>query len=346
MECPSCTFQNMPGLTSCVRCGTLMDLSGVDVMPVRASSGRASRRAQAAARSVRQSATDAAHAIERRVPLGLTFGDVSAAQLLHCLVPGLPQIRSEFPPLRLLGWAVLGLWLSFLALAGLFVGTTFSTLLCFGLLSIHGFSISLLFTRSLQNVSTGLRFAFGIGIYILLFALYGPALAGIRSVAVVVPLSNLTVEGAIRNDDVLLRTGRWNRPAAFARGDLVVAQIDRIQDGGLIVREGLNVDRVIGIPGDVVVTLNGVLTVNGEPAPRERQPLTGTERLGNGTIVVPQGTYLVIPSTLAVAQFQRSQEINTAISLYRADDILGRVILRVRPWSRFGRIDTSAEPIP
>ncbi|MBY0262028.1 MAG: S26 family signal peptidase [Phycisphaerales bacterium] len=346
MECPSCTFQNMPGLTSCVRCGTLMDLSGVDVMPVRASSGRAGRRAQAAARSVRQSATDAAHALERRVPLGLTFGDVSAAQLLHCLVPGLPQIRSEFPPLRLLGWAVLGLWLSFLALAGLFVGTTFSTLLCFGLLSIHGFSISLLFTRSLQNVSIGLRFAFGIGVYILLFAVYGPALAGVRSVAVVVPVNNLRVEGAIHNDDILLRTGRWTRPKAFARGDLVVAQIGWRNDGGLIIRGGLNIDRIIGVPGDVVQARDGALVVNDEVAPPDRQPLAGASWLGSGAITVPDSTYLIMPSTLALAPIVNRPDLNGAISLYREDDILGRVILRVRPWSRFGRIDTPAEPTP
>jgi len=344
MECPSCTFQNMPGLTACVRCATLLDLSNVEFMPARASRGRAARRAQAAARSVRQTAADAALAVERRVPLGVTFGSVSAAQLLHCLVPGLPQIRAEFPPLRLLGWAVLGVWVLFLALAGLFVGTTFSTLLYFGLLSIHGFSISLLFSRSLQPVSIGRRFMFGIGVYICLLALYGPALAAARSVAVVVPVNNLRPSRLIHNDDVLLRTGRWTRPSSFNRGDIVVARIIRRNYGGLIVQEGLNIDRVVGVPGDVVESIDGMLSVNGSVAPADHQPMSTGGRLPNSTMIVPENTYLILPSMLALAQMPNRADIATALSLYSQEDVLGRVLLRVRPWSGFGRIEASQEP--
>lgn len=346
MECPSCTFQNMPGLTSCVRCGTLMDLSGVDVMPVRASSGRAVRQAQAAARSARRTAAESVRALTGSVPLGVTFGDVSAAQLLFCLVPGLPQIRSELFPLRLLGWAVLGLWCLVLLLAAAFVGTTLSTLLCFALLSVHGFSISLLFTRSLQQVATPLRFGFGVAVYILLLALYGPALSIVRGIATVVPVNHLPPGSVLHNDDVLLRTGRWTRPKTFQRGDVVVAEIVQRNDGGVIVRGGLNIDRVIGLPGDLIELTDGVLSVNGAPVPAELQPLNPAGMPRQGAIRVPDATYAVFPSTLQLNRLQNMPGLLTDLSMYSEDNILGRVILRVRPWSRFGRIDTTAEPTP
>ena len=42
MQCLSCRFENMPGLTVCGRCGSVLDVRGaaIDVHPTRASAGK------------------------------------------------------------------------------------------------------------------------------------------------------------------------------------------------------------------------------------------------------------------------------------------------------------------
>lgn len=340
MECPSCTFQNTPGTRACVRCTTRLDLDAVDFIPPRASSGRGGRRARATVHAARFSLLSGLADVGRALHLPETAG-VSWSQLLSALIPGLPQIRARSAGLRFLGWTVLGAWGLVLLIALAFVGTGFSTLLGFACVSIHCFSISLLLTPLLQGTPLLYRLVAGISVYVVaLMGLYWPASIGLRRMAQVLPVSGLRKQATLANDDVLLYTGGWTRPSSWKRGDLVVATIAAANHGNAYVRAGFNVDRIVAIPGDAVRMSQGVLTINGEAPVADCAPIGPTGGLPDADFQVGAGTYVVLPSALAwgnqgnVGAVRGAMLLNVAI--LPEDAIQGRVILRVRPWTRLG----------
>lgn len=266
---------------------------------------------------------------------------VSWSQVAMALVPGLPQIRSHSVGLRLLGWVVLGLWGLGLLVALACVGTGFSMLVAFGCVSIHCFSISLLLTPQLQGTSLPFRLVAGVSVYIVvLLGVYWPASLGLRQIAQVLAINGITKQDTLANNDVLLYTGGWTRPSKWHRGDLVVVAVGESRTGNAYVREGLNVDRIIAVPGDTLRIAKGILTVNGETPPPECWPIGSITDMPDTELEVTGNTYVVLPSALAWFVHGNVGELRTRVlwnvALVPQDAIQGRVILRVRPWSRLG----------
>jgi hypothetical protein len=340
MECPSCTFQNTPGTRTCVRCSTLLDLAAVEFIPPRASSGRAGRRARAAAQAARFSLVSGLADVGRALHLPETAG-VPWSQVFLAIVPGLPQIRASSPGLRFLGFTILGSWVLVLLLALAFIGTGFATLLSFASISIHCFSISLVLNPLLQGTNLLYRLLAGISIYItVLFCLYWPASHGLRQIAHVLPVNGIRKQRVIANDDVLLYTGGWTRPSHWERGDLVVASIGPATFGHAYVQPGLNVDRIVAVPGDSVKLFKGVLTVNGETPSSDLGPIGPTASLPDAEFEVAPASYVILPSALP---WMNPGNIGPArdsmlagLVMVPEESIQGRVIMRVRPWSRAG----------
>lgn len=339
MECPSCTFQNTPGTQSCVRCATRLDLDAIDFIPPRAAIGRNGRRARAAAHAARYSVMSGLADVGRSLRLPETSG-LTWRRLSLAIVPGLPQIRARSAGLRFLGWLVLGCWALMLVLALAMVGTGFSVFLGFACVSVHCFSISLLLTPELQGRTLLFRLVAGVSIYIVvLLGIYWPISLGLRQVAGVLPLNGLRKQPALANEDILLYTGPWTRPSTWSRGDLVVATIGPATFGNAHIREGLNVDRIVGVEGDFVRLEKGVLTINGETPAPEFAPLGSTRDLPDMDLEVPAGTYIVLPTTLQLANQINgavSNQIISRVAVLVDGEIRGRVILRMRPWTRFG----------
>jgi signal peptidase I len=260
--------------------------------------------------------------------------------MLQALVPGLPQIRTTAPGMRFLGWLTLSAWCTALFLSLAFVGTGFATLLGFACVSVHCFSISLILTPHLQGTALTFRLFAGIAIYLLvLLGIYWPALTGVRQVARVLPVTGLRHQGAIANGDVLLYTGAWTRPAAWKRGDLVVATVAPINLGHAYIQSGINVDRIVATEGDSVKLNDGVLSINGEPQSPEFLPLGPIDGLPALDFDLPENTCLVLPTTFtwgnpgSADSFRR---MVSSIAVIPADAIEGRVLLRIRPWTRIG----------
>jgi signal peptidase I len=269
---------------------------------------------------------------------------VTWRQLTMALVPGLPQIRAESAGLQFLGWSILGLWGSVLLIAVAFLGSGFSTLMAFACVSIHCFSISLLLTPQLQGTPLAFRLIAGVSVYIVvLLGLYWPASIGLRQIAQVLPINGLRSRTTLANGDILLYTGRWTRPSQWHRGDLVVVSLGGANYANAYVRGGFNVDRIIAGPGDFVRIAKGVLSVNGEAPPPEFSPIGPVADLPDAELDVAPGTYVVLPSVLPWLAHgnvgdQRIRMLWNA-AVIPEDEIRGRVLLRVRPWTRFGYPD-------
>lgn len=337
MECPSCTFENSPGLRACLRCGGLLDFSGVAVEPPRASGGRTRRRVRAAAQRTGSGVRRAGAELNRslRLPLG---GGARWSDLGWSILPGLAQIRRG--P-RVLGWALLSAWGGVLLLAAAFIGSGFSTLLCLGAISLHCLAVSLVLNTTLSSVGLFRRAAFGLALYgVLLLALYRPVQSVGRSVFRALEAANLRPGSAIANGDVVLYTGSFTRPHRFERGDLVVYEIDARGGGGVVVRAGLGIERVLGVPGDHIELSDGTLWLNGEELSRQLWPIGGIRGLPAMALSAGESEYIVIPSVLQYrTQGQAAAALKSMIhslSRVRDDHIRGRVFWRARPWTRAG----------
>jgi signal peptidase I len=221
------------------------------------------------------------------------------------------------------------------------VGDGASRLFAFAAISVHGFSISLVFAPMLQHRPVPHRLAFGLALYIcLLFGLYRPASIALQRCFVVLPVSGVARQPAIDNGDVLLYSGRWLRPRDWKRGDLVVSAIEPSVAAGVAIRGGLNVDRLIALPGDDVQMSPGVLVVNGQVVPTSRQPLGGIMALPPLDLTLADDDYLVFPSTFGWTGHGNWLPLTagsaSALGVVHEQNLLGKVMLRVRPWSRLG----------
>jgi signal peptidase I len=267
--------------------------------------------------------------------------DVTWADLAWTVVPGLGHIRRRE---RTIGWVLLGSWAFLLLLAMSTLGLTRSWLLAYGAISVHSLAFSLLLAPTLNTMTLPRRLVIGIALYAALVgAVYYPSLQGVNRVMRMLPVQGLRDGGEIINGDVLLYTGRWTRPAEWRRGDIVVFEIEAQQMQNAIVRAGFGVERIIGLPGDHVVTRKGVVLVNDEPLSEDRLPIRGSAGLPELDIVARRGEFVVLPTSLRwTAQGQQAQEFARDMMKRAArvdeSNLLGRVLWRARPWSRAGSV--------
>lgn len=323
-----------------MRCQSLLDLASVDFLPPRAARGRPGRRLRATAQTIgfrlRECLLDVGRSLQMPDDFRPRGGD-----LPWLLLPGGMQIRSRVRGLRLLGWLTLFAWCLLLCASLASLGTWQSSMLALCAVSVHGFGISLAFAPMLQSQPVPHRLAFGLALYVcLLFGLYWPAAIGLRRFVNVIPINGVIRQPVVANGDVLLYTGRWFRPRSWRRGELVVTAMEPRNSGAVMIAGGYNVDRIIGLPGDTVHMDSGVLIVNGKPAPPDEQPIAGTANLPAMEITLGDGDFLVYPSSFQWTAHGNWRQVLAGgappLGVIDDDSLLGRVIVRVRPWSRAG----------
>jgi hypothetical protein len=272
------------------------------------------------------------------VPEGLDW-----TALAWSFIPGLGHLKTER---RNLGRILLWSWLGLLALTLLTLGTEWARYCLGGMVAVHTLAIVSLFGANLDYERLFMRAAFGMLAFIVLHVfLYEPGVWFCSRFCVAVPVGDIARGHALAPGDGLLCEGPWIRPASLSRGDVVAYRVEAMDEPGLVIRSGWGVDRVIGVPGDRVQRVNHVLLVNGEPVPEGRGPFARLTLFGDLDILLGHNEYAIFTALASHGVFNRpgpqyqllpgtAQRLITV----RSGVILGRVILRIRPWSRFGRI--------
>lgn len=118
-------------------------------------------------------------------------------------------------------------------------------------------------------------------------------------------------------------------------GDVVIFETGLQTDNGT---DKLLIKRVIGVPGDVVSIRGGKVYVNGQ----ELDDSYTKDQYTSGEItdlVIPEHKLFCLGDNRAVSVDSRSDDVG----LVDFDDIVGKAVFRVFPFSEFGRIDNPYE---
>ncbi|MBQ9931047.1 MAG: signal peptidase I [Firmicutes bacterium] len=118
-------------------------------------------------------------------------------------------------------------------------------------------------------------------------------------------------------------------------GDIIVFHTDLTTAAG---REKLLIKRVIGVPGDTLSIKDGVVYRNGE-ALQEDYILEGYTSGDIAKIEIPEGKVFAMGDNRLNSLDSRSPQVG----LIEIDEIMGKAVLRVFPFSQFGLLDTIEE---
>jgi hypothetical protein len=294
-----------------------------------------------------------------------------AARLIHRLVGGIPDFRAWWRRLRVivpepldptalawsfipglghlktgrlrLGRVLLPAWVLLFLCTLLYIGTTTCWWFLTGMIAVHALAIASLFASNLAYERTPMRAAFGLVVFLALqFFIYQPSVWFCSRFAVAVPIDDVRAGHVIASGDGLICEGAWLRPATFSRGDIVLYEIGELYTAGFVIRGGWSVDRVIGIPGDHVQRVKGLLTVNGETVPPHLLPLSSVPHLDNVDINLSASQYAIFTVVGRGFNLVRGQQLTPPViqhlTVVDGEQIVGRVVFRLRPWSRFGRV--------
>lgn len=136
-----------------------------------------------------------------------------------------------------------------------------------------------------------------------------------------VRVNGKSMEGTLHDGDLLLLEKYDND---YERFDIIVAKYNN---------EKL-VKRVIGLPGDTVEYRNNILYINGEKVDEsftdEKTEDFSLKQLGYDKI--PEGYYFIVGDN-------RDDSLDSRyIGLFKKDSIEGKVVFRIFPFNKFGKI--------
>lgn len=293
MRCQRCEFENMPGLDTCMRCGSVLQGATVtvDVHPPRMPHWK--KPIRWFGRCLRQIAPMSAWSGEdlysRMVPDWLRKAScVSFFGGVLSIVPGLAHIIQK--RLYTVRWWILS-WM-ILLLAGLFFyGSTIGMILLGLAVGVHVWIA--LHSSALQEYED-LRARLGFyAVFMVLFwvmyTLIGPLLFyNIRG-----GVSAAEVPGRqIYRGDYLLGRVSSAGPQDIRRGDFVLAHLSMVGGHGLFRRNAAYV-QIIGLQGEAVTIQDGQWVVDSVRLDQQMYPVPGWIAGSGISVTVPQKSYFV-----------------------------------------------------
>jgi hypothetical protein len=342
MQCPSCEFQNMPGLESCGRCGTSLSFrtATIDVNPPRASK-TAKRLRKIMPHETIYRARDLAVRV-RAAAAGSTINDSRVplpepAILSRLLVPGWAHIHSG---LVIRGRFFLAAYVVLIVLGLGQWGTPFGPILVGLAFSVHTSSVVDILIRQgtvrfPRMMATAMFVSLALAVLI-----YAPA--GFLLSRMAAPIEFAHDAEPFRLYDVVL-VNRWayaltspGRGAVVVYSPLSLSRVgygDQFGHVRYAFEENELIDRVVGLPGDHVVWDAGKLAING--AAVDWKPLIAERLPAHLDLTVPADRYLILPTTSGRAMAAGGSETFwRSSSMIPVRDILGRAYLRISPLSR------------
>ncbi len=339
MQCPSCTFENLPHLANCARCGSPLMLAEVCVEPPRAGRFRVATRAARLARNLRYRIPDV-------TGLGRWLHDlspepVSGKALAWTLIPGLGHLVIGR---HRTGFILLGVWLMLMMSALALIGVNMAWFLMSLAIAVHAAAFTTLFAASLAYERFLMRLAFGGVLFVLAYLLlYWPPIWFVGHFAHFVPLVHVPGGGPLAADDVLLTEAAWTRSESFTYGDIVLYRVHRLIRPDVYGTAGHGIDRVVGLPGDHIVVQDGTLLVNGTAPPAfPLGPINPQFVLDHH---IRPAEYAIIPSQFGFhlgdlpGGRAEAEIVSASIICVAERNVAGKVLYRVRPWSRFGPLE-------
>jgi hypothetical protein len=333
MQCPSCQFENMPGVAACGRCGAQLQLSAaaLGVYPPRASPWAKRLRRWLPLYRLRAALRHAATGAHRA--LFPEFEDAGSGRgvLLRMAVPGWPQF---FLGHRLRGRLLLFAYLGCLLLALLFLGSQPGNVLLGFALTIHAASIIDILWSASGSWAT--RLVMAAACFVAVGGLvYFPIIWTATQFAQFRQI-NMTAGPLVAGDVILYRPS----PAAASVGDVVLYEIPRssipMTGHQFYLIQGETIDRIVAGPGQSITWKDRQLLVDGQPV--AWQPLYPAGIPVNLQFKVPFGYYGILPSTRAATGPGLPPQVLQDLSLVPQTHIRGTILLRTHPWRRWGRI--------
>jgi signal peptidase I len=340
----------MPGVEACGRCGSPVTVKtlDVDVHPPRASERQKRWRRLLPFRSAYYSARDASRRAQQgwfQGVLQIASPNASLGVLARLIVPGWAQLHLGQ---RALGNAFLFGWLACLFLALLCYGSMLGAIFMGLAFSVHVSScIAILHMGGVDSrgfwINTVLVFAF------LALCVYLPA--GWLGSRVASPIHVGEDYPPFTHGDIILYSPVVSWLRAPRPGDVVVYQQHAVNYNlpppahtAVHIAAGQRFDRILAGPGDRVFWKDNQLTVNGEPAayqplnPKNLQPPNPERSVPELSFTLPAGCYLIFPSVGPQLPGALDARGWRELSVVPAESIVGRVIIRSYPFTRFGRI--------
>ncbi len=339
MQCVNCQFENMPGLTSCVRCGSSLTLATatIDVHPPRAGRWSKKWRKISGHRRLSEAPFRLANALAVLVEQVLRIRGVAFdVPIYTALIPGWPQYAAGR---RVLAIVHLASYVLFLVPTVLFLGSAVSTL-CLGLaFSSHFSSVLSALIISRRDLRTRWQCGFFMIAIVALF--------------VCLPMYRLLdwfgwpmellqpMAGFQRGDVVLLERG-----IGIQAGDVIVYQPPRALPGYAI--RGEWVGRVLAVGPTRMEWKHNELSFRGQPA--TWQPSAGSMLAATESIEVLPNSVVVLQPTeadvvarrrrvLAAIPVQPPLSLQQRIAIVDRSRVVGQVIWQTWPLARWGAVE-------
>jgi hypothetical protein len=254
----------------------------------------------------------------------------------------IPGWAHNFTGQRLRGLIFLGVYLAFLLPGILLFGTTAGSMLLGLAFSAHASSAMDIVLQRHGPMPSRVATTF-VTTALLGLVLYLPA--GWLLTRVADPHTIHFDSAPFQDGDVML-VNQW----AYLRSDPVPGDVvlynnanevlDRVMTGGahgwIRIHSGQGIDRIIAGPGSEVLWDGGKLLVDKRPSPF--QPLAPQNLPPRLKSKVPEGAYLILPSTVNVRTnpyVRVPDQIWQNLAVVSGPQIVGKVYLRTHPLSRF-----------
>lgn len=144
-----------------------------------------------------------------------------------------------------------------------------------------------------------------------------------------------SMENTLQNGDNILVEKVSRYFGALHRFDIIVFYPDeetKEKDGRYYIK------RLIGLPGETVQIVDGVILINGEPLEEDygATPM-GQSGIAQQPLTLGEGEYFVLGDNRAISKDSRSQQVGI-VPLSRIE---GRLVLRIYPLEQFGTVNDS-----